>query len=155
MILYLGTSCLIQFYADETHSQTIRDWIDMAEIVATCRIAYTEVMSALDIRHRGGDLLMEDHNKITAAFTRDWDSIARLDFDDFEAGLFVAQYGLSRLGALHLSAAKSLARALDKVGPVIETVYSGQPKIQVYFASTDRKLMEAAAAEGLGIVHLG
>jgi hypothetical protein len=38
---------------------------------------------------------------------------------------------------------------------VIETVYSGQPKIQVYFASTDRKLMEAAAAEGLGIVHLG
>ncbi len=155
MILYLGTSSLIQLYARDKHSHTIRKWVDMAEIVATCRIAYTEVMSAIDDRYRRGELGREEYDTLKTAFSRDWDRYAKLDFDDYEAGDLISKYGLTRLGALHLSAALSLVRGIDKLRPMIETVHKGNTAYAVFFSSIDDNLLRAASAEGLSILSLG
>ena len=52
MILYLDTSALVKLYVEEAHTDDVRGWVDAAEIVATCRVAYPEAVSALNRRMR-------------------------------------------------------------------------------------------------------
>ena len=70
MILYLGTSSLVKLYVDEPYSDVIRSWAKIAEMLATCRIAFTEVMSALDLRFRNNDLSKKDYDIDYQAFFR-------------------------------------------------------------------------------------
>ena len=140
MILYLGTSCLIKLYIEDAGSKTIRQWVGEAEIIATCRVAYTEAMSALAIRFNKGDLSEKDYNKLCEAFTRDWDHLSVVDFDDLEAGRLVKKYGLNRMAAIHLSAVKNIQRAGNT--------------IKLAFSSIDDRLCKAAASEGLKVLSL-
>ena len=64
MILYLGTSSLVKLYVEENYSHVIRDWVKEAEIVATCRLAYTEIISALSVRFKQNDLSKSDYDII-------------------------------------------------------------------------------------------
>ncbi len=112
----------------------MRQWVHDAEIVATCRVAYTEVVSALDKRHKRGDLSSTMYNRVYEAFTTDWPNIAALDFNDIDSGQFVKKYGLNRLAAMHLSAAKIIQNHATA------------------FSSTDDYLCRAAAAEGLRVL---
>jgi len=140
MILYLGTSSLIKLYVDDAHSKTVRQWVDEAEIVATCRIAYTEAISALEMRFKKGDLSLKDYNRIFEAFTGDWNNLVVVDFDDLDAGRLLKKYGLSRMDAVHLSAARKVHAAGDD--------------IQVTFSTVSERLGRAAAAEGLRVIPL-
>ncbi|HSB30165.1 MAG TPA: type II toxin-antitoxin system VapC family toxin [Candidatus Sulfobium mesophilum] len=139
MILYLGTSSLVKLYAEEPYSDVVREWVREAEIAATCRVAYTEIISALDIRFRGNDLTEREYEKFMKAFARDWINFAIVDFDDIEAGLLLKKYGLRRLDAMHLSAAKLIKK--ERTG------------ITLLFSSLDEKLCSAAAAEGLKVLN--
>ena len=140
MILYLGTSSLMKLYVEESDSAKVRQWVSEAEIVATCRVAYTEVISALDIRFKNGDLPEKDYKKLSEAFTHDWNNFAVVDFDDLEAGRLVKKYGLSRLDAMHLSAVKTIQKADDAV--------------TVTFSSVSDRLCKAAASERLQVLPL-
>jgi predicted nucleic acid-binding protein len=40
VILYLDTSSLVKLYVEEMHSDKVREWLEEAELVATCRVAY-------------------------------------------------------------------------------------------------------------------
>jgi len=46
LILYLDASSLVKLYVEEAYSNTVRDWAEEAEIIATCRVAYPETISA-------------------------------------------------------------------------------------------------------------
>ena len=74
-----------------------------------------EVMSALDIRFRKGDLSKDDYDLVVERFSEDWKDFAKVDFDDLEAGNLVKKYGLTRFGAIHLSAAKLILREHEKL----------------------------------------
>jgi predicted nucleic acid-binding protein len=138
MILYLGTSSLAKLYVDEKYSDVVREWIKEVEIIVTCRIAYTEMVSALELRLQQNDLSKHDYDRIIKRFSRDWLSIATVDFDEREAGLFVKKYGLKRFDAIHLSSAKLLKKKLKDVS--------------LLFSSIDEKLCKAAAEEGLKVL---
>ena len=138
MILYLGTSSLAKFYMEESYSNVVREWIKQAEIVATCRVAYTEIISALEKRLKDNDLSQKDYDTVVKSFSDDWQNFAIIDFDEKEAGLFVKKYGLNRFAAIHLSAAKIIQKA--------------QKDISLEFSSTDENLCKAAAAEGLQVL---
>lgn len=140
MILYLGTSSLVKLYADETYSDVIREWLEFAEIVATCRIAYTETISALENRLKSRDITRPDYDAVLKGFVDDWKRFAVVDFDELDAGRLVKKYGLRRFDSMHLSAALILSR-----------MNSG---ISVFFSSDDEKLNKAALGEGLKVVHL-
>ncbi len=151
MILYLGSSSLIKLYIEEPYSNVIADMVKVAEIVATCRVAYTEVMSALDMRLRKGDLSKENYEKVLERFNEDWQSFAKIDFDDYEAGKLIGKCGITRFGALHLSAAKLI---LDEYK---QSIASGEIKeddsaLVLFFSSVDKDLCKAATVEGLKVL---
>ncbi len=156
MILYLGSSSLIKLYVEEQHSELISDWVRAAEIVATCRVAYTEIVSALSIRHEKGDITTPDHDRLLRIFNDDWPAFTKIDFDDVEAGNLIEKYGLTRFGALHLSAAKSI---LDEYEQLFDSIDSTKTKecsspLTLFFSSTDERLCRAASDEGLKVISL-
>jgi len=139
MILYLGTSSLMKFYVEEEYSDMVRRWVREAEIVSTCRVAYAEVISSLEIRLKQSDLSKRDYDRIVKRFSLDWPEYASVDFDDREAGRFIKKYGLKRFNAIHLSAAKLIVR--------------GQNGISLTFSSSDPYLCNAADSKGLDVLH--
>jgi len=140
VILYLGTSTLIKLYIEDADTKTIRLWTSEAEIVATCRIAYTEAVAALDMRFKEGDLSSKDYNRIYESFSSDWNAFAVIDFDDLDAGRLVKKYGLSRMDAIHLSAARK--------------IQSADHTIDMAFSSVSEHLCNAAVNEGLRVLPL-
>lgn len=154
MILYLGSSSLIKLYVREADTDTIRCWVKAAEIVATCRIAYTEVVSALNIRLKKGDLSDNEHNLILKQFSEDWQNIAKIEFDDFEAGNLVKEYSLTRFGALHLSAVKLILKEYQRHKLELEKMYKREFDVDLFFFSADERLSEAAMTEGLKVPGL-
>jgi uncharacterized protein len=154
MILYLGSSSLIKLYAREVYSEELREWVRTAEIVATCRIAYTEVMSVLEMRFKRGDVSADDYSRAVERFGEDWESLARLDFDDRQAGGFIKKYGLTRFGALHLSAAKLVREEVERGHAVPAKGDVDRSRVGLFFSSADQALLKAARAEGLTILRL-
>ncbi|MEW6117474.1 MAG: type II toxin-antitoxin system VapC family toxin [Nitrospirota bacterium] len=141
MILYLGTSSLVKLYVQEPYSDLVKEWVQEAEIVATCRVAYTEIIAALDIRFNSRDLTKSDYDLLVKEISRDWTNFAIVDFNEVEAAQLVKKYGLRRFDAIHLSAAKLIKKA--------------HKDISVAFSSAEENLCKAAAAEGLRVLRLG
>lgn len=141
MILYLGTSGLAKLYIEERGSADVRLWVKEAEIVATCRIAYTEIVSALEIRLRRKDFTGSEFKKVMEALARDWPRYATVDFDEIETGRLMIRYGLRRFDAIHLSAAR--------------LIHDGAVPGTVVFASFDDGLNRAAQREGLCVLPWG
>jgi predicted nucleic acid-binding protein len=138
MILYLGTSSLVKLYVEENYSDVVKEWVEEAEIVATCRVAYTEMISALELRFKQKDLSKNEYDHIAKRFSQDWLNLAVVDFGDREAGLLVKKYGLTRFAAIHLSAAKLIKKE--------------HHDISLSFSSVDENLCKAAATEGLKVL---
>jgi|GEM_PF-558704 predicted nucleic acid-binding protein len=155
MILYLGTSSLVKLYLDEPYSDVIRDWAKVAEMLATCKIAFTEVMSAIDKRLRNNDMSKKDYDMFIRQFSEDWAHFVKVDFDDVEAGTFVNKYDLSRFGAIHLSSAKLINEEQRKLLPLFKAAYKDQSDISLFFSSSDVALCKAAHSEGLKVLPLG
>ncbi len=154
MILYLGASSLVKLYVQEPDSGLVRAWIRSAEYVATCRIAYTEVISALSVRYRKGDLSKNDYDLIAGTFIKDWESYIKVDFDDLEAGNLAMKYDLPRLSAMHLSAALFLASEYGKCKSASFSEIKSRPETAVFFSSADPLLSQAAQNEGLTVLSL-
>lgn len=138
MILYLDTSSLVKLYVQEAHTSLVKKWVEEAEIVATCRIAYPETMSAISRRFRQGDLPEKEYDLLIAKFSNEWEQFVAVDFDELEAGRLVNLYGLRGFDAVHLSAAKLLK--------------TSQSNISLSFSSFDEKLNVAASTEGFSIL---
>jgi len=139
VILYLDTSSLVKLYITESHSGLVRAWVEEAEIIATCRVAYPEMMSALNRRFKAGDLEKRDYDLLVKAFSGEWQRFAVIDFDEIEAGRLAALYGLRGFDAVHLSSA-GLLRSLGNAAAVA-------------FSSFDEKLNSAAAAEKFTVLR--
>lgn len=137
MIIYFDTSSLVKLYVEEAHTTKVKEWVENAELVATCRVAYPETISALTRRFGSGDLPKRDYELLLDGFGKDWLNYVVLDFDEIEAGSFVRKYGLRGFDAIHLSSAKMMKRDAE---------------IALFFSSFDEKLNKAAASEGLDVL---
>ena len=84
MILYLDTSSLVKLYVQENHSAFVKEWVKKAEIVATCRVAYPETMSAMNRRFRNGDMSQKEYELLIKEFSREWNHFVTIDFDELE-----------------------------------------------------------------------
>jgi uncharacterized protein len=139
VILYLDTSALVKLYVDETDSEKVREWAEEAELVATCRVAYPETVSAFTRRFRTGDLAKEDYEELLRCLADDWVRYVTLDFSELEAGALVKRHGLRDFDAVHLSAAKIFEDKLIGTGILS-------------FSSFNNALNKAAIDEGLNVL---
>lgn len=138
MILYLDTSSLVKIYVTEAHSAIVRGWSEEAEIIATCRVAYPEAVSAFTRRYRSRDLTKRDYDRIMKSLAIEWPHYAVIDFDEIMAGRLAETYGLRGFDAVHLSAVKLLK--------------SSSSDIELSFSSFDDMLNKAVVAEKISLL---
>ncbi|MBA4394203.1 MAG: VapC toxin family PIN domain ribonuclease [Desulfobacca sp.] len=139
MIIYLDTSSLVKLYVEEAQATLVREWVEDAELIATCRVALPETISALDRRFRNGDFSKQDYELLIGGFQKDWQNFVVLDFDEIEAGRLVRKYSLRGFDAVHLSSAKMIKR---------------DASVALFFSSFDEKLNKAAKAEEFEVLML-
>jgi uncharacterized protein len=139
VILYLDTSSLVKLYVEEANSEKVREWVAEADLIATCRVAYPETISALTRRFRNGDLSIIDYDELLRCFSDDWGRYVALDFNELDAGGLVKRYGLRGFDAVHLSAAELFIKSADD-------------SVQFAFSSFDTALNRAAIDEGLTVL---
>jgi len=138
VILYLDTSSLVKLYLDEEHSESVRQWVNEAEIIATSRVAYPEAMAAFARRWRESDIDEKGLGQIHAGFQRDWPLYAVVDLDEIQAGDLATKHGLRGFDAIHLEAAIATRNGADDAF--------------VAFSSFDSRLNNAASGEGFQIL---
>lgn len=138
MILYLDTSSIVKLYVEEAGAEAVRRWAGEAEVLATCRIAYPELISALNRRLRGGDISRREFRLLIDGFSTDWADFAIIDFDEIEAGRLAEKYGLRGFDAIHLSALR-LLKDRDN-------------HISLAFSSFDKELNRAADSDGFTVL---
>jgi len=137
VILYLDTSSLVKLYIEEEFSDSVRAWVETAEVVGTSRVAYTEAMAAFVRRLREKDLSQSGFDRICKALTVQWPQFAVMDVDEMAAGNLAVKHGLRGFDAIHLSAALMMQKRASE--------------IIVAFSSFDARLNAAAASEKLQI----
>lgn len=139
MILYLDTSSLVKLYVAEIHSDVVAEWAEHTEAVATSRVAYPEVMSALARRWSQGDLTDEEQALAREGLSGDWQTFILLPVNERRAGELAADFFLRGFDAIHLAAGLDLR--------------SRFPSDDVVFSSFDATLLGAAGLIGLSTLH--
>jgi len=110
--------------------------------VATATIAYVEVHAGLARKRRAGEIAPHEYVEAGGAFERDWLGLLRVDLA--EAVLAAARdmarrHPLRAADAIHLGSALVL---VDRLGSAVT------------FVAADRRLLRAAAAEGLDSLNV-
>lgn len=141
MILYADSSSLAKLYLDEPHSDDVEDWATAADAVATSRVTYAEVASALARRHAAGSLSDLGLRLSLDDLARSWGDYLVVDVAERAAGGLAVRHVLRGFDAVHLAAVLTLR---DAVG--------GDA---VAMASFDTALNQAAVREGLIVLEPG
>ena len=137
MILYLDSSSIVKLYAQEPDTAEMKRQAADAEEVASSRIAYAEVRSAFARKRREGLLSFADYTEAVSALRAEWRRFVVVDVTQQVvelAGALCETHKLRAMDAIHLASAKLLASG------------AGAP---VRVSSSDPRLREAAAAEGM------
>jgi predicted nucleic acid-binding protein len=141
VILYADSSGLAKLYLDEPHSDDVEAWVLAADAVATSRVTYAEVASALARRHAAGSLSDRGLRVSLGDLAEAWGEYLVVDLAERSAGDLAVRHVLRGLDAVHLAAALTLR---DAVGP------DG-----LALASFDAALNRAAVREGLIVLEPG
>ncbi len=137
MILYLDTSALIKAFVTEEGSENVLALMDEAVVVATSRLTYPEAVAALARRRREGHLTAAALARSREALQNQRDALLTVDLDEDAAAGLSLQHALRAADCLHLAAALELAA--ESQGS------------DLIFACYDRRLNQAATAEGLRV----
>jgi predicted nucleic acid-binding protein len=136
LILFTDTSALVKVYIEEQGSVPMRQTAAGAQTVIASHLAFAEIHATFARRRREDLLPAEDLEQLQLRFAADWKEIAKIPLVQ-EILSFVPELcernPLRGADAIHLSSALLFSRK----------------GFEVTFACSDRRLLEAAAAEGL------
>jgi uncharacterized protein len=139
---YLDTSALIKRFVREVGSGAVDSLVTREGPVATSRIAYAEVFSALARRKREGDLSEQAYLVASRQVEAEWMALVLVDVTDNvlkSARRLVERYPLRDFDAIHVASALGLRKELG---------------VELTFAAADRRQLEAARAEGLTVTNV-
>lgn len=139
MILYVDTSSLAKLYLDEPYGDDVVEWIGAADAVATSRVTYPEVASALARRCAHGSLAERDLRLSLDDLEAGWEEYLVVDLAERLAAELAVRHVLRGFDAVHLAAAVTLRDAVGSDG--------------VAFSSFDAELNRAAVSEGLIVLE--
>jgi uncharacterized protein len=111
--VYLDTSSLVKLYVAEPGSETVRELVDAATLVATSSVAYTETRAALARRRRERALRSTAFQSAKKAFEAEWPKYFTVEVTSVlcrQAGEFAERYQLRAYDSVHLAAFAEVAR---------------------------------------------
>lgn len=141
-MIYFDTSALIKRFVEEKGSSRVQSMVESGEAVATAKIAYAEAFAGFTRKMREGNLDKRQYDLACRQFEADWAAYVRVDLKDdllYLARDLIRRHGLRGFDAVHLASALTLKTAIDET---------------VTFAAADRRLLRAAATEGLNAVNV-
>lgn len=144
MTLYLDTSSLVKLYVAEPGSESVRELVERALVVATSAVAYPEARAALARRRREGVLTSASFAKAKKALERDWPKYLAIDASGpvcLAAGDLAERYRLRGFDSVHLASFLEVARRAGKA--------------DTRFSSYDDRLSRAARAAAGARVRAG
>lgn len=141
MILYLDTSALVKLYVEEPESDIVRKLVSEAEEIVISEISIVEAMAAFARARREGRFRNADLLALPSSFYADLGKYNVLPFSGqwltLLAGLLTERHSLRALDAIHLASALS---------------FRGSESKEIVFSTWDKRLRDAAEAEGFRVV---
>ena len=138
---YFDSSALVKRYVEELGTNSVRSILSGGEEIATSKLTYPEILSALARKHRAGEIAKKLLQDLVARFERDWYHILVIEFhnDLLQIVKFlIEKHPIKAVDAIHLSSALWLKLS---------------SKIDVTFVASDLNLIKAAQAEKLQIIN--
>ena len=135
MTLLLDTSALVKLYLEEPGTRSIQERV-AETTVALSHLAYGEIYATFARRLREKLLNEDEHNAVCMAFEEDWGAVLRIPISTevlVQVPALCRRHPLRGADALHLASAMMLV----------------EREVDVTFASSDRRQLEAATAEGI------
>ena len=140
MNLYTDTSALIKIHVEESNSDSVRDWITNANIVATGLITRAEVSSGINRLFRMKIATQIEYATALNDFRRNWNEYHIIPITEqivTRADFLICQFVLRGYDAIHLACALTWQEALGA---------------SVTLASFDGQLRDAAQKVGLSML---
>jgi predicted nucleic acid-binding protein len=132
-------SALVKLFVDEGDAETVEAlWTDTADAFVSI-VGYAELRSSISRALRGGRILPDAYPTVRLELEQLWGSVVEIRLEGtlpHRAGALADRHGLGALDAIHLASALSIASPAD----------------QPTFVTFDRRLREAALAEGLTVL---
>ena len=139
MSTYFDASAMVKLLLEEEDSATAGLlWAQSTEPFASI-VGYAEMRGSIARAARGGRITRDDYPTARLELERMWGALAAIRLDGRLAriaGALADRHGLGALDAIHLASALSIAAPTD----------------QSTFVTFDRRLREAALAEGLTVL---
>jgi len=136
-MIYLDSSALVKRYVQESGSDAMDRLLVDHPYAATSRLAYPEILSALNRKQKAREFSTRVLGELVKAFESDWGKLFILEFDDELLPIIkkaIHRHAIRGADAVHLASALWLRSVL---------------KEDVVFACADAKLLDAARAERL------
>jgi predicted nucleic acid-binding protein len=111
--LYLDTSSLVKLYVAEAGSDTVRQLVGDATVVATSVVAYAETRAALARLRRESGLSTAKLASVKREFEAEWPAYLTIEVTDSlsrQAGDLAERYGLRGFDSIHLASFADVAR---------------------------------------------
>jgi predicted nucleic acid-binding protein len=139
LILYADTSNLFKLYVLEEGSGEVQVVAAAASQIASSIVAYAETRVAFARALREGRLDQEAFEDLRRKFDAEWPGIGGIDVATHilrESGNLGDLYPVRAIDAIHLASAKEVRASTTE---------------EVMFSSADRRLRDAAIAEGFAL----
>jgi predicted nucleic acid-binding protein len=140
-MIYLDSSALVKRYVEEQGTDFVKSILAGNELIATSKLTYPEILSALMRKVRAGEIEGKTFNGIVEMFDKDWNHVLVLDFhtDLLQiVKILIEKHPLKAADAIHLSSALWLKLS---------------SKSDVTFVASDSNLLKAARAEKLQVMN--
>ena len=140
-MIYFDTSALAKKYVVEAGSEKVMRLMTETSILATSKLAYPEMLSALARRSRSGDIPHARFKELLTQFEADWNCILIIDFHDElldSIRRLIGKYFLKAADSIHLASALWLKQSV---------------KENITFVASDESLLSAARAEKMSVVN--
>lgn len=140
-MLYLDSSALLKVYIEEPGALAVREAARRARSTASSLLTYAELRAALSRLVREQELTKRDQAATVARLDKDWLNVAVVPVAEATvrlAGSLADRHALSGSDAIQLASASEIRTDLSRKSPL--------------FATWDRRLWQAARAEGFDVL---
>jgi predicted nucleic acid-binding protein len=140
-MIYLDSSALVKRYVEEEGTNFVKSILAGNGLIATSKLTYPEILSALMRKVRAGEIERKTFNGIINVFDKDWEHVLMLDFHNDllqVVKMLIEKHPLKAADTIHLSSALWLKLS---------------SKSDVTFVASDSNLLKAARAEKLQVMN--